>query len=123
MILQTVRKTITRYNLLEKGDRVLIAYSGGKDSSCLLALLLELKNEFSLDLSLAHFNHKLRLSAEADEQFVKETAQKHSLPLFVGSADIRSLAKKNKLNLEEAARKLRYDCLKSQLIKLLQVIP
>ncbi|MFQ5721843.1 MAG: tRNA lysidine(34) synthetase TilS [Candidatus Aminicenantales bacterium] len=111
-ILATVRKTITRYNLLQQADHVLIAYSGGTDSSCLLAVLLELQKEFSLRLSLAHFNHKLRLQADEDERFVRETAARHSLPLFVGSAKVGSLAKKRKLNLEEAGRQLRYGFLK-----------
>jgi len=118
MILPTVRKTINRYHLLQKGDRVLIAYSGGTDSSCLLTVLLELKKEFSLQLFLAHFNHKLRLKAEDDEQFVKEIAGRYLLPLFVSSADVRSVAKKRKLNLEETARNLRYEFLKKTASKI-----
>lgn len=112
MILKTIRKTVKEYNLLEKKNKVLIAYSGGPDSSCLLALLLELRQELSLEIFLGHFNHKLRPRAEDDEKFVKNVAQKHSLPLFVGSRNVRAFAKRRKLNLEEAARKLRYDFLR-----------
>jgi len=117
-ILSVVRKTIIKYNLLHQADHVLLAYSGGTDSSCLLAVLLELQPEFSLRLSLAHFNHKLRLSADEDQRFVQEIAARYSLPLFVGSAEVRSLAKKRKINLEETARHLRYDFLKKTSAKI-----
>jgi len=110
-ILDTVRKTIKEYNLLEKNENVLVAYSGGVDSTCLLTILLELRKEWNFRLFLGHFNHRLRKNAEKDEKFVRITAEEQSLPLFVGSEDVRSYAKINKLNIEEAGRILRYDFL------------
>lgn len=118
MILDRIRKTIDEYSLLEKGDKILIAYSGGADSTGLLLSFLELREEMGLELFLGHFNHKLRSSADEDERFVKNMAQKYSLPLFVGSKDVRSYAKKHRLNLEEAGRKLRYDFLKRIALKI-----
>ena len=118
MILNRIRKTIDEYSLLEKGDKILIAYSGGADSTGLLLSFLELREEMGLELFLGHFNHKLRSSADEDERFVKNMAQKYSLPLFVGSKDVRSYAKKHRLNLEEAGRKLRYDFLKRIALKI-----
>jgi tRNA(Ile)-lysidine synthase len=112
MILDRVKKTIQEYKLLEKKDRILLAYSGGADSTGLLNLLLELREEWSFELFLGHFNHKLRLTADEDEQFVRRMAQRYSLPLFVGSKDVRSYARKKKLNIEEAGRELRYGFLK-----------
>jgi tRNA(Ile)-lysidine synthase len=118
MILDRVKETIHDYKLLEKKDRILIAYSGGADSTGLLSLLLELREEWSFELCLGHFNHKLRQSADEDEQFVRRMAQKYSLPLFVGSKDVRSYARKKKLNIEEAGRELRYDFLKKTALKI-----
>jgi tRNA(Ile)-lysidine synthase len=118
MILERVKKTIQEYQLLERKDRILVAYSGGIDSTGLLALLLELREEWSFELFLGHFNHKLRQTADEDEQFVKGVAKKYSLPLFVGSKDVRSQARKKKLNIEEAGRKLRYDFLKKTALKI-----
>ena len=112
MILNTVKKTIKTHNLLQRKDKVLIAYSGGPDSTALLSLLLELRELWCLELFLVHFNHKLRPGAEKDEEFVKEVARKNSLPFFLGVKDVGRFAKKRKLNTEEAGRKLRYDFLK-----------
>jgi tRNA(Ile)-lysidine synthase len=118
MILKRIRKTIQEYNLLEKKDKILVAYSGGVDSTGLLNLLLELRKEWSFELFLGHFNHKLRYTADEDEQFVRRIAQKYSLPLFVGNKDVRSYARKKKLNIEEAGRELRYDFLKKTALKI-----
>ena len=111
MILEIVKKTIQEFGLLEPKEKVLIAFSGGADSSALLHLLLELREEWSLELFLGHFNHRLRPGAEEDERFVRSVAGKYSLPLFVGSGDVRAEAKASGLNIEEAGRKLRYDFL------------
>ncbi len=112
-ILQKIRTTIDRYHLLRKGDRVLVAFSGGADSTALLAALLDLKREYSLDLSLAHFNHGLRRSAARDEKSTRETAKHHSIPIVVGREDIRAYARKDGLNLEEAGRRRRYEFLRA----------
>lgn len=111
MMLETVKETIRKHNLLEKKDNVLIAFSGGLDSTGLVAVFLELQKEWCLDLFLGHFNHRLRPGAGEDEQFVRKVAQEHALPLFVASEDVRSFAKLNRLNLEEAGRMLRYEFL------------
>jgi tRNA(Ile)-lysidine synthase len=111
MILETVKDTIAEHGLLEKKEKILLAFSGGLDSTGLLGIFLELRKEWHLDLFLGHFNHKLRQSADEDEQFVRRVAQKHALPLFIESEDVRAFAKRNRLNLEEAGRLLRYDFL------------
>ena len=118
MIQETFKKTIREYNLLEKRDQILIAYSGGLDSTGLLTLLLELRKEWSFRLFLGHFNHKLRQSAEDDEDFVRHVAQKFSIPLFVGCKDVRGYAQRRRLNLEEAGRELRYDFLKKTVLEI-----
>lgn len=112
MILEKIRKTVKKYNLLKKGDKILVAYSGGMDSTALLFALMKLQKEWSLELMIAHFNHRLRPKAAEDEKFVREIAKKYSLPFFLGSEDVRSFARGESLNLEEAGRRLRYAFLK-----------
>lgn len=118
IIQETFKKTIREYNLLEKKDKILIAYSGGLDSTGLLSLLLELRKEWAFRLFLGHFNHKLRQSAEDDEDFVKQVAQKFSIPLFVDHKDVRNYAQSKRINLEEAGRELRYDFLKKTALEI-----
>jgi len=118
MILKKFRRTIEKHKLLGKGDKVLVAYSGGADSTALLALLLDLREEYSIELALAHFNHLLRRSAMEDERFVISAAQKYNLPLYLRREDIRDYAKKQGLNVEEAGRERRYEFLRKTASKI-----
>ena len=115
--LKKFKQTIARYDLLEipptaglgKGDKVLVAVSGGQDSVALLYALLGIKDEFDLDLCVAHLNHKLRgKESDADQKFVKNLASELNLKFFTKSVDVKKEAKKKKLSLEEAARLVRY---------------
>lgn len=104
-----VLEYIRRHELLCPGDRAAVAVSGGADSVALLRLMLELRAEIGVILSVAHFNHKIRGEAsDADEQFVRELARAHGLELHVSSGDVPAYALTNKLSLETAARDLRY---------------
>jgi len=111
MLLEKIKKTIRDHGLFLEEDKILIAYSGGVDSTALLHLLLELQKEWPVELFLGHFNHTLRQSAEEDERFVREAARKLSLPLFVGRGNVRARAKAMKQNIEETGRQLRYEFL------------
>lgn len=109
IFIKKFKKTIAHYDLLQKGDRVLVAVSGGPDSVALLYALLEIKDEFDLDLCVAHLNHKLRgRESDKDQKFVKNSAQKLDLKFFSKSIDVKKEAKKMKLSLEEGARLVRY---------------
>ena len=73
--LMKVRHTITKYHMIEDGDRVVVAVSGGPDSVCLLDILQELKDELRIELIVAHFDHGLRPGEdEAENEFVKSMA-------------------------------------------------
>ena len=86
-----------------------VAVSGGADSVALLLLLLELREKLGIVLSVAHFNHKLRGKAsDADEKFVGKLAAKHGLAFYAERADVAAKAKREKANLEDAARRARY---------------
>ncbi len=104
---------ITKHNLLNKGDSVICAISGGADSVCMLDILKELKEELSLTLYIAHINHQLRdEEADRDELFVKKLAEDSEIPFYCKKIDVKSLAITNKLSCEEAGRIVRYDFFK-----------
>ena len=106
---QSVLDYIRREALLHAGDRLGIAVSGGADSVALLRTMLELRPELGIVLSLVHFNHRLRgEESDADEQFVTQLAQRHKLELFVGTGDVATYARGQRLSTEAAARQLRY---------------
>jgi tRNA(Ile)-lysidine synthase len=100
---------IRQLQLLKAGDRVGIAVSGGADSVALLRLLLELRSELGIVISVVHFNHKLRgPESDEDEAFVAQLARGHKLALHVASADVKQEAAAKGLSLEATARELRY---------------
>ncbi len=110
-IYQAFKRQISKKGLINPGDHVLLAFSGGPDSTCLLALLNRLRQEVSFTLSLAHLNHGLRAAAFKDEALVREMARRFGLPLVIKRVDVRRYARQRRLNLEEAGRELRYSFL------------
>ncbi len=83
------------------------AVSGGADSVALLCLLLELRDELGIVLSVAHVNHKLRgEESDEDERFVAELARRHELQLYSCNAPIEGTRGSG---IEAAARELRYE--------------
>lgn len=98
--------------MLEPADRVVVAVSGGADSVCLLACLLELAPEYRLDLLAAHFNHKLRgAESEDDRKFVEGMCGRLGVELITGSAPMKEIAEKQKGSLEELCRLRRHEFL------------
>src|SRR5437667_5327593 len=106
---QRVTRYIRRHKLLNPGDRVGVAVSGGADSVALLRLLLELRTELGVVLSVVHFNHKLRgLEADADEQFVADLASRNKLEFRSETGDVATYSAEKRLSIETAAREMRY---------------
>jgi len=100
---------IRKHELLTPGDRVGVAVSGGADSIALLRLLLELREQMGVVLSVIHLNHNLRgRESDQDQEFVSALAGKHKLTFHSASADVAKHAAEHHLSLEAAARELRY---------------
>jgi tRNA(Ile)-lysidine synthase len=100
---------IRRHDLLKAGERVGVAVSGGIDSVALLRLLLELRAELGIVLSVVHFNHQLRgADSDADEQFVAILAHQYDLELHRDSDNVAEHAHASGISTETAARELRY---------------
>ncbi len=100
------------YGLLQPGDRVLAAVSGGPDSVCLAHHLARLAPRRRLRLTLAHLHHGLRgPDADKDEAFVRGLAEELGTPLIVRRLPVRALARTQRRSLEDAGRRLRYRAL------------
>jgi tRNA(Ile)-lysidine synthase len=67
-------------------------------------------NDFAL-VALAHLNHRLRPTADRDEQFCRALADRLALPIHVEAIDVASYAETQRLSVEDAARRVRYDFL------------
>jgi len=106
---QRVLAQIRLAELLRAGDRVGVAVSGGIDSVGLLRVLLELRGELGIVLSVVHFNHKLRgAESDSDQEFVAGLAGSHGLEFYVDGDDVASHAAQERVSVEAAARELRY---------------
>ena len=111
-VLKPLRRTILEYirenHLFIRGDRVLVALSGGADSMALLDILASL-GELRLQLVVAHLNHLLRGSdADGDEEHAAATAAAYNLPFVSARVDVALVARERGFTLEEAGREARY---------------
>ena len=108
--LETVEKTIRRYRMFHNGDFVLVGVSGGPDSVALLHVLMTLAPKWSIRLAVAHLNHGLRgEESKRDADFTAALADTHGLPFHSTKMDANEFRKHNRLSLEDAGRRLRYD--------------
>jgi tRNA(Ile)-lysidine synthase len=106
---ERVLSHIRRLDVLTAGERVGVAVSGGIDSVALLRLLLELRGEVGIVVSVVHFNHKLRgTESDADQEFVVGLAHEYGLDFHVDGEDVSQHAAQERVSVETAARELRY---------------
>lgn len=105
-----VLKTAKKYNMLSKGDRVLIGVSGGADSIALLEFFVSVKEKYDLDICVAHIEHGIRGEDSVnDAEFVKNYCKKLGVNFYLKTIDAPNLAKKAKMGVEEYSRMARYD--------------
>jgi len=106
---QKVLRFIKENDLIKLDDKILIALSGGPDSIFLLHFLNKYKNKFKIKLGAVHINHLLRGKvSDRDELFCKAVCEELNLPFYSSRKNVKVFAKKNKLSIELAARKIRY---------------
>jgi tRNA(Ile)-lysidine synthase len=118
-LLQRVDQIIIARELFCRGQKILVAASGGVDSMVLLELLHQLAKKNSWKLVIAHLNHGLRgRSSDADERLVARTAKKLGWPMVAEHADVKKISRATKLSLEMAARVVRHDFLARTAVRL-----
>jgi tRNA(Ile)-lysidine synthase len=108
-ILSKVRKTIKKYLMISEGYRILIGLSGGPDSVCLAVILDKLKADFNLSLIAVYIDHGLRPDeTEKEKDFCRKFCKDRGIGFIEKSVDAKGYAQERGLNLQEAARELRY---------------
>ena len=107
---EKVLKTIKKYNLIENGDKIVLAVSGGPDSISMLNILnnIRVKKIIDFEITVAHINHMIRKEAKEDEEYVKNYCIKNKIDFYSKSIDVIKLANNNKVGTEEMGRIVRY---------------
>jgi tRNA(Ile)-lysidine synthase len=109
-----VLSTVFNYNMIARGDRIIVAVSGGPDSVCLLKILSKFQESLHFTIIVAHFDHGLRPGEDKKEtEFVYDIATKFNLPCIYGRPE--NAINRNGPSIEEQAREERYQFLKQTL--------
>ncbi len=117
MLKSKVSSTISKFQLIPPGSKVVVALSGGPDSVALLLVLLELQKELNIKVGAVHVNHLLRgKESFRDEEFVRRLTDRLKVPLIVKRVNVKEVSKGR--NVEAVARELRYKALKEALKEL-----
>jgi tRNA(Ile)-lysidine synthase len=99
-----IHRTIKSRHLFARNQHLLVAVSGGKDSLCLIKLLLDLQPKWSWNLAIAHCDHRWRQDSQANAHHVENLAKIWNIPFYLATAT-------QPVNTEAAARNWRYQAL------------
>lgn len=108
-MLNTVLKFAKENRMINPNDTVVIGVSGGADSVCLLLLLKEMQKFIDFNVVAVHVNHCIRgEEADSDQEFVRALCERYHITLLSFSIDVKKIAEKERISVEEAGRKARY---------------
>lgn len=106
-----VKATVAKYQLLAKGDKVLLAVSGGPDSVALLHWFFACQEELKLKLHIFHLNHLVRPEASAEAAFVANLGEQLNIPVTIKEFNVKKYCQEHKVSLQVGARVIRYQFL------------
>jgi tRNA(Ile)-lysidine synthase len=111
--IEKVENFCLEQKLFKRGEKIIIGFSGGADSTALLAFFYHIRSKYHLSLLAAHVNYHLRGDeSNDDEQFVKQFCFQRNISLVIHNMRLDSVK-----NIETQARKIRFDFFQ-QLLKL-----
>lgn len=111
--LDLVRQTLLTHRMIEKGNGVILAISGGPDSIAMAHIMIRLKEEFSCWFVIAHLDHSIRTESKQDFEFVKNVSESVGIEFVGQKIDVPGIARQKKISLEEAGRIARYEFLET----------
>ncbi len=108
--IESMNQFILANQLIRQGEKIIVAVSGGIDSTVLLDTLYKLKDRWKLSLALIHLNHQLRgRESDEDEDFIRQIGKNYGIDCYIERVNTTLVAESKKLSLQEAARNLRYN--------------
>ena len=116
-----MKKNVINYieenKLIDKGESIVVGVSGGADSICLLHILKELRDEYQIQLIVAHINHGMRIEAKEDANFVRSICDKWDMPYEEHNCNIVELSREQKTSEEVVGRNERYNFFEETRVK------
>lgn len=94
--------------LIDSGQTIILGFSGGPDSLCLLDALIRMSKNMKLNVVPVHINHKLRKAADEEQAHAEKICEGYNLSLISIEVNCKEFAKNEKLSVEEAGRMIRY---------------
>jgi tRNA(Ile)-lysidine synthase len=116
-IINIVKNNIIDNELINTGDKVIVAVSGGPDSMCLLDVLFRIKDELNFKIIVAHVNHGIRKESDDEKIYVENYCIKRNIPFHYLKVDVPKLSKERKMSEEACGREVRYDFFEQVRIK------
>lgn len=112
-----VNNTIEKYGMIEEGDTVILAVSGGPDSICLLDIFNLIQNNYNISLIVAHVHHGIReKEADVEARFVRLKSFHLGIPYYQLTASVPDIAQEKGLSIEQAGRMVRYQYFRELLV-------
>lgn len=108
---QRVARIAGHERMFRRTRKILVATSGGADSTAALLLMLNLRERFGFEVIACHFDHQLREGSKADTEAVSELCSALGVQCFTGEGDVRGVARQQRQGLELTARTMRYEFL------------
>ncbi len=112
-----IKNTILKKQLIEKGDTIAVACSGGQDSMALLHYLWSNRDELGCKVVAVNVDHTIRENSDNDSQFVINYCNKHGIKVYSFKVDAKKFSADKKLTLEQGARECRYRVFKNLVTK------
>ena len=110
LVKNKVQSALCDYKMLENTNEIIVGFSGGADSACLLHILDAFKDTYGYSLKAVHINHGIRgAEADSDASFARDFCLKTGIPFELFELDCVTEARKSKETLEECGRRLRYE--------------